>query len=247
MTDLILLIVFLLSLLYCCDCPVLWNLTFLVADHDSVAYSVGLSIIAAYIIYVIQTLPGFIKRKWKYNRYIEWKLKVIDNLMADTIRILAHFREDDSAVLREIKANLRSKKFFEDEAPGELHVYQNREELPIIQALLNNEMKIHDEISQLIPLNILGKKTVALLLDIEQLPLRDFARKYAEQPPGDLKTIQQQAGKSAGGALSYNMAALNRDLLEIMRQYVKVQKKVQAYRDALSGSGIRVIISNLRL
>ena len=240
-------IVFLLSLLYCCDCPVLWNLTFLVADHNSVAYSVGLSIIAAYIFYVIQTLPGFIKRKRKYNRYIEWKLTVIDDLMADTIRILAHFNEDDSAVLREIEVNLKSANFFKNEAPGELHIYQNQTELPIIEALLNNEMKIHNEISQLLPLNILGKKTVELLLDIEQLPLRSFAQNCAEQPPGNRNTIQQQAGQSAGGSLSYDMSVLNRNLLEIMRQYVKVQKKVHTYRDALSGSGIRVIIRNLRL
>ena len=247
MTDLMLFIVFLLSLLYCCDCPVLWNLTFLIADHSSVAYSVGLSIIAAYIIYVIQTLPGFIKRKWKYNRYITWKLMEIDDLMVNTIRILAHFSADDSALLDEIEANLKSANIFEDAAPGELRVYQNRKELPIVNALLNNEMKIHHEISQLIPLNILGKKTVTLLLDIEQLPLRSFAQNYAEQPPGDLETILQQAGKSYGGNLIYNMPVLNRELLENMRQYVKVQKKVRAYRDALSDGGIRVIIHNLML
>lgn len=80
MTDIILFVACIISIIYCCDIPVICNMNFLVHDNTLV-YNICLSIIGAYIFYTMQTLPSFIKRKVKYNKYIKIKLTEIETYM----------------------------------------------------------------------------------------------------------------------------------------------------------------------
>ena len=52
--DFVLFALFLVSLIYCCDMPAINGFEIFVNDHDSMLYSIGLSIIASYIFYVFQ-------------------------------------------------------------------------------------------------------------------------------------------------------------------------------------------------
>ncbi|MCD8150770.1 MAG: hypothetical protein LUE92_14665, partial [Clostridiales bacterium] len=65
MMNLILFLLFLLSIIYCCDEPVFFKgCEMLVNNHDSMLYGIGLSVIAAYIFYIFQVvIPQFLRFK----------------------------------------------------------------------------------------------------------------------------------------------------------------------------------------
>lgn len=106
---------------------------------------------------------------------------------------------------------------------------RNKKELSVIDALLENEQKIHREISELISLNILEKRTVDMLLEIEQLELRKFAEKYALNKPGVYVTRNQNEFEPPQGVLVYNDNAINEDLIKIMNMYIDVYERIVKY------------------
>ena len=101
MADIILFLLFLISVIYCCDHQAYKGFEFLIHDHNSMWYGVGLSIIAAYIFYLIQIYLPAIKNKLKYADFITAKLYVLKNDMRQTIRILLGKEFDDLDELRE--------------------------------------------------------------------------------------------------------------------------------------------------
>ena len=54
--EFVLLLLCLVSIVYCCDAPVIKGFEVFVNNHDSMLYNIGLSIIASYIFYVFQVL-----------------------------------------------------------------------------------------------------------------------------------------------------------------------------------------------
>ncbi|MBE6687973.1 MAG: hypothetical protein E7588_01705 [Ruminococcaceae bacterium] len=243
MTDILLFIAFAISIVYCCDIPAVCNMNFLVHDNTLI-YNICLSIIGAYIIYIIQTLPSFIKRKVKYNKYIHLKLAEVETYMNDTIYILARERcsDDYEKTKRKIENNIHKIDIFTDGS----FVVRNKKEIVIIDALLENEQKIHNEILELISLNVLGKQTIDILLEIEQLQLRTFVEQYAINKPGVYVTRKQNEFGQPQGVLIYNDDVINRELINIMGKYIEVYKCIVNYRNSLT-SGLRGIINELRL
>ena len=52
----ILTILAVISVVYCCDFPVIIDMPWLINNHDSIFYGIGQSIVAAYIFYLIQVV-----------------------------------------------------------------------------------------------------------------------------------------------------------------------------------------------
>lgn len=230
-------------MIYCCDAPVICNMDFLI-HNNTLVYNICLSIIGAYIIYVIQTLPLFIKRKVKYDKFIHLKLAKIQTFMNDTISILSGEQcgKDYEMTKRKIENNIHKLDIFTDGS----FVVRNKKEIVVIDALLENEQKIHNEILQLISLNILGKQTIDMLLEIEQLQLRDFAEKYVKNKPGAYVTIKQNEFVRPKGMLIYSDSFLNRELINIMVKYIDAYKCLVNYRNSLT-CGLKGIINRIRL
>ena len=243
MTDILLFMLFTVSFIYCSDLPAIIDISFFIRDTNSLAYGVGMSVIAAYIFYFIQTFPAFLKKKIKYGRFLEMKLADIDTYMADTIRILTRCEcnMDFEKMEQKIRENLGVLNVFEDGA----RVYRDQKELLIIDALLENEVRIHQEIMELFSLDILGKRTVELLMEVDGLEVRKFAQTYGVAKPGNLETVEQQRNESAGGAMSYNIPLLQQILERRMIQYIATKKKVSTYRKKFGGSGGSVLLHYL--
>ncbi|MBE7014149.1 MAG: hypothetical protein E7419_02945 [Ruminococcaceae bacterium] len=243
MTDILLFIAFTISFLYCCDAPAICNIDFFV-HNNILIYNVCLSLIGAYIFYVIQTLPSFLKRKTKYNKYIHVKLAEIETYMSDTIYIFAkeHFVSDYEKIKRKIENNIQNIDIFSEGT----YVVRNKKEIVIIDFLMENEKKIHNEILELISLNILGKRTVDLLLEIEQLELRNFAENYAINRPGAYLTRKQKEIEQPQGEVIYNDEYIKGELIKIMETYIDTYKRVVNYRNSLT-NGLMWIINDIRL
>ena len=100
MLDIILFILFFVSVAYCCDIPAFTGFEFFINDHNSMIYGVGLSMIAAYIFYVVQVGLPAIKNKLKYAQFITVKLYDIRDSMRQTVTILTGEHLKDTKEMR---------------------------------------------------------------------------------------------------------------------------------------------------
>lgn len=226
MIDVVLLVICLICIIYCCDFPVWLDLQFLVNDKDSMWYGIGLSIIAAYVFYMIQVFIPTHIRKAKYKKLVFAKLEEIASCMGNTISILAgkaYVEGENIDYVALVEENLEAKSLFSDGA----RVNKNYKEMVIIDALWENEEKIHKAVMELISLNIVREKVIKVLLEIEKLKLRNIAQDLTQNKPGNITTIEQTKGHSYGGAVTYNMPVINKDIVEIIKQYVSVLKSLE--------------------
>lgn len=249
MVDFVLLLLFLASIIYCCDFQAYEGFKFLVNDHESMAYGVGLSIIASYIFYAIQIYLPTIKNKLKYSEFITSKLYSIREDMKLTITILTgksivNIEEMRKNIVHEIK----EKDIFSDGSGRYRNIDEKtNEEQVIVDALWENEWKIHRDILELISLNILGKRTTDLLIKIEMLPLRKKVEEYVKNKPSVHITVKEKKGQGIGGVCTYNKEVLDNDLIDIMNEYIDVLQELENFLSALYGSGIKILINNMRL
>ncbi len=68
------------------------------------------------------------------------------------------------------------------------------EEMVLVDALWENEWKIHRDILELISFNILGKQTTELMIRVEMLPLRDKIEAYMKNKPVRHRSIKEKRG-----------------------------------------------------
>ena len=117
----------------------------------------------------------------------------------------------------------------------------------LVDALWENEWKIHRDILELISFNILGKQTTELMIRVEMLPLRDKIEAYMKNKPVRHRSIKEKRGMGIGGCLVYNKSVLDRELTDIMKEYIDALEEVGKFLNCLHGSGIRVFTGILRL
>ena len=86
--EFVLLFLFLLSIIYCCDIPVIRGDEIFENNHNSILYGVGLSLIAAYIFYIFQVIiPRFLRfRRVRNIGYI--KLYEVEKSMTKVFSFL---------------------------------------------------------------------------------------------------------------------------------------------------------------
>lgn len=249
MVDIVLLLFFMISIIYCCDFQAYKGFEFLVNDHESMMYGVGLSIIASYIFYVIQIYLPIIKNKLKYSEFIISKLDSIKGDMRLTITILTgKYIENIGEIRKHIAYEIKEKDIFSDGSGRYRNIDENiNEEQVIVDALWENEWKIHRDILELISLNILGKKTLDVLMKIEMLPLRSKVEEYVKNKPSVHITVKEKKGQSIGGVFIYNKEVLDNDLIGIMNEYIDVLQELENFLNTLHGSGFKILISNMKL
>lgn len=245
MVDCILFLLFLLSVIYCCDFPVCFGIKFMINDHDSMMYGVGLSIIAAYIFYVVQVCLPAIRNKLKYSSFIEEKLYGIRTDMRETLGMFGDILECND---KDIEMAIRQKDIFSDGSGHYRNISETtNEEMVIVDALWVNEQKIHRDILELISLNILGKRTIDILIKVEKLSLREKVDDYVNNKPSVHIMVEQKRGRGIGGILIYNRDELTRTLATEIKEYRTVYFQLERFLNALQGSGIRVLIGRITL
>lgn len=77
-----------ISAVYCCDVPVWSGFAIFVNQKDSMWYGIGLSIIAAYIFYIIQVYIPQLKKQQKAEIYLKSKIKDYLEMLYELIVII---------------------------------------------------------------------------------------------------------------------------------------------------------------
>ncbi len=233
MINVLLSLLFLFSIVYCCNLPLLIDWPIFICDKESMLYDVAIGIISAYIFYVIQILLPKLINKFKYRKLILQKLHNIKYSMKKTVEIISgteNYSVDKTDIITEIEIYLNKSYLFNDGAS----VYKNSIELVIIDALADSENKVHTEIMELISLNVIDEKTLDMMLKIEKLGLRDFVRPLSLNKEGNLITKKQEKGESYGGYMGYNKDYVNKEIIKNMYEYIEVFKEFVEFVDKCS-------------
>jgi len=233
MIDILLLLLFSISIIYCCILPLLIEFPIFICDKESILYDVAIGIISAYIFYVIQILLPKLITKLKYRKFILQKLYNIKYNMKKTVEIISgtdNYSVDKTDIISEIDIYLKKSDLFNDGAS----VYKNSIELVIIDALVDSENKVHTEIMELISLNVIDEKTLDMMLKIEKLGLRDFVRPLSLNKEGNLITKKQEKGESYGGYMGYNKGYVNDEIKKNMQEYIEIFKAFVEFVDKYS-------------
>lgn len=210
--------------------PLLINCPFLIHDKESIVYDLAIGIISAYVFYVIQIVIPKIINRLKHKKLILQKLYNISCDMTKTIEIVSgttNYSINKNEIISEIETYLNQSNIFKDGT----HVYKSGIELPIIDALTDSENKLHNEIMELISLNIIDEQTLNIILKIEKLKIRDYISPLSSNKEGNLITIKQKEGKSVGGYLIYNKGIINYEIVKNMKEYIDVLKLLEKFRN----------------
>lgn len=143
----------LVSILYCIDTPIInENFSFLINNHDSILYGVGLSIIAAYIFFIFQVaIPEKIRVK-RDMKLVYPKLQDIQSKMELIIKVIyPSFTIDKIISKSDILKELQGVNIFKDGA----RLYYRNKEATKIEALYKNCEYIHIKILEVLLYRVL--------------------------------------------------------------------------------------------
>lgn len=209
--------------IYCTDLPIISSkLWFLVNDHNSMLYGVGLSIIAAYIFYIFQVVIPEWFNVWKNKGFINEKIKYIKEQMEVIMHILYpkplnEVEEND--VLKEIE-NIN---FYEDGS----NIFLRNRELTKIEALNEACNKIHTKILDIISFKCSEKSVLTLLGKIDESELHKIADYLYENQPGQLTTITSKDEMASSGYRLINSGYYSKKIWLSLKDYMQLYRKIE--------------------
>lgn len=231
MIDFILLFFCLISIIYCCDIPVIKGFEVFVNNHDSMFYGIGLSVISAYIFYVFQVIiPRFIRFRQVKN--IGWnKLYDIENLMT---KIFGFLQGDMNRPVTDIskesvKSYLDKIDIFTKNSGCEI---QNHKELSVFESIANCDIKIISVIDEVLSNQYLETKYEKVLLKLKLSRFHSIMEQWKNNLPGEYEHHNMEES-GMKGYIWVNREVINSDLASAIDEYLIIYNKVRETREKL--------------
>ncbi len=211
---------------YCTDFPIISSkFCFLVNDHNSMLYGVGLSIIAAYIFYIFQVVIPEWLNIWKNKGFINEKIKYIKEQMEVIMHIL-YSKPLNEAEENDVLKEIENINFYEDGS----NIFLRNRELTKIEALKEACDKIHTKISDIVLYKSSDRAVLTLLGKIDESELHKIADYLYENQPGQLTTITRKDEMASSGYRliipGYYSKKIWLSLKDYMQLYRKIEKMV---------------------
>ena len=206
----------LLSAIYCVDAPLLFEkMTFLIHDHDSILYGVGLSMVAAYMFYIFQVALPEWRNNTKNKPLINEKLKTINKKMKLIREILGDKFEEKDLDETEVRKCLEKTDWF---AEGAKEFYNNKE-LTKIEALNRTLNDIHIKILEIFLYKSADSKVLHLLGKIDESELHKTIMELYENQPGQIQTITPPNAMASGGIRLIDKSKYVEKIIDEMKEY----------------------------
>lgn len=210
--------------IYCTDLPVISSkFCFLVNDHNSMLYGVGLSIIAAYIFYIFQVVIPERTNIQKNKKFINEKIKFIKEQMEVIIRVILpeslNETDEDCIFIEEIgKIN-----FYEDGS----NIFSGEKELTKIEALNDARNKIHTKISEIVLYKCSENIVLTLLGKIDESELHKKIDELYENQPGPLETKTREGEMGSSGVRVIDTGSYSKKIWISLKDYKQFYKKIE--------------------
>lgn len=208
---------------YCTDFPVISSkFYFLVNDHNSMLYGVGLSIIAAYIFYIFQVVIPEWLNIWKNKGFINEKIKSIKEQMEVIMHIL-YSKPLNEAEENDVLKEIGSTNFYEDSS----NIFLGNRELTKIEALNEACNKIHTKILDIISFKCSEKSVLTLLGKIDESKLHKILEDLYENQPGQLETITRKGEIASSGIRIIDMGYYSEKIWVSLEDYMQLYRKIE--------------------
>ena len=231
--EFVLLLLCLVSIVYCCDAPVIKGFEVFINDHDSMLYNIGLSIIAAYIFYVFQvTIP----RTLRFRRTRNIGYTKIYEVEKSMIKIFSFLQGEipnlDITVSKElIKDHLEKIDIFEKKSRYEI---QNHSELSVFEAIAYYDNKIIMLIDEIVAGQYIKNKYEKGLLSLKNSKIHLVIEQWKSNLPGEYEhyDINSKEEKSTGYNW-VNIEVVNSEIISSIDEYLSIYNQITKLRKKL--------------
>ncbi len=227
--EVILLILFVLSCVYCSDLPVIAGAEIFINNHDSLLYSVGTGIIASYIFYIIQVvLPRFYERRKKLPIACQ-KLYEIEQHMEKVGGLLQgeSITEMESLTTSKVMGYLSKTDVFE---MGSRYYVRNGKMLSVWKSLKRYDELIQDAADEIISNQYLPTRGAMLIIDLKKSKLHEKIIFWDELQPGEYEhSCNGKENEKKTGYIAYNKERLAADFSLCVEDYRRTYRQIAAY------------------
>lgn len=213
---------FIISCVYCCDMPAWTGFEFLVNNHDSIWYSLGVSIIASYIFYIFQVVIPRIKRLRSTRIIALDRLEKLENTMYNTLCCLQGVPPNPGVKfsMELIKKYLDDIDVFSENSKYEIHQHK---ELSVFEALVHYDNKIMTIADEIIAGQYLESKYESKLLDVKRSVFHNKIMFWIDNQPGEYKRYNQ----IGPGYICVNVQAFNSDVVFSLDEYLSIYDNIK--------------------
>jgi len=217
-----LLLLFLTSIIYCRDIPVIKGCEVFVNNHDSMLYGVGLSVIAAYIFYIFQVIiPRFLYFRRTRNigctksyEVEESMTKVLSFLQGEPPNSGIPFSKEL------IRKNLEKINIFYEKSRYEIH---NHRELSVSEAITYYDDKTMSLIDEIFSGQYLEYKYEKVLLNLKTSGLHTAFEQWKTNLPGEYEHFNLDLNKETSAGYNFvNKEAVNSDIICSIDEYLNI-------------------------
>ena len=220
----------LVSLLYCCDIPVIKGFEIFTNSHDSILYGVGLSIIAAYIFHVLQeVIPGF----WHLHQMrdsAKRRVYDIELLMGKTLCLLIGEPYSSATVIptEKVKKYLDETDIFEQNSKYEI---QNHRELSVFEAIVYYDDDIIKLVNEILAGQYLERKYNKLFIKVKESKFHYVIGMWKNNLPGEYERRSKDRTKKMSKGYNWvNISVINSDIVSSIDEYRKIYNKIKKLR-----------------
>lgn len=221
-----------ISAVYCCDLPAIFNIPFLINDHDSLMYGIGVSIIAAYIFYVIQIVIPERVRMYKCSNAAYIQLSELEDNMKMIFFMLSGKRYLNECCLDDIRRHLTENNVYETGSTCDV----NMREMTMMEALIYYFKRVDKNINDITTYNLMPYAKQQILMDIFNSELKKNIEEMNSDKPGEVVMVKRNAELAETGTrvtqYSYYVNAIVNCAEDYFNLMVKVGKyKMSIYRE----------------
>lgn len=231
--EFVLLLLCLVSIVYCCDAPVIKGFEVFINNHDSMLYNIGLSIIAAYIFYVFQvTIPRALRLRRTRNIGCT-KIYEIEKSMIKVFSFLqGEIQNSEIAVSKEsIKNHLEKINIFEEKSRYEI---QNHRELSVFEAIAYYDNRNIMLIDEIVEGQYIKNKYEKILLSLKNSKIHLVIERWKSNLPGEYEhyDINLKEEKSTGYNW-VNIKVVNSEIISSIDEYLRIYNQITKLRNKL--------------
>lgn len=231
--NLLLFFIFLISVVYCCDFPVIKGFEVFVNNHDSMLYSIGLSIIAAYIFYFFQVIIPRTMRFRHTRNVCCTKLYEIEQSMLKLFSLLQGKASvsDDSISKELIEKYLEEVDVFTKKSRYEIH---NHKELSVFEAISYHDNKIIALADEIVAGQYIEEKYETILFKLKTSKFHAELEFWKSTLPGKYEHFHADTMKELStGYVGIDLGVVRCGLIASVDEYSSIYKEIKKLREKL--------------
>ena len=233
MLELVLLLLCLVSIVYCCDAPVIKGFEVFVNNHDSMLYNIGLSIIASYIFYVFQVLIPRVLRFRRTRNIGRSKLYEVEKSMTKVFSYLqGEAYNPEITVSKElIKNHLEKINIFMEKSRYEI---QNHKEFSVFEALTYYDKEIIMLTDEIVAGEYIKNKYEKILFALKISKFHEVLERWKNNLPGEYEHYNADSKKENRTGYNWvNIEAVNSDIISSIDEYLSIYNRIKKVREKL--------------